>query len=460
MLETLLPTDPVEPVDAAPAAGPVLGGPPVDPLDHAYGRRRARIFRGAVLVIAVVLVIAAAPSDAFTPLAEALAAVSAISAAAWVVGRRRSPGTPFLGPTVTVADVALVTAIVAASGGADSPVRWLLACTPLLWAFTRPKDLRLVIVSGAAGYVAASMPELLTPTADLRRTMAGFFVAYTGAAAAAVLMSAQRRTQHSLLWRMRRMRTELHGQHLARERRHVEDLVGRLHDGSLQLVATVGQDLDDHLAGTDVDLVRSRRLLREAMVEMRTMNASRFDGVVGEADLAAALRKLATRVERRGGPHVVISVGRGVAGRHDGVLQAATRELLANAVKHARASEVGIDVACDAVGRVVLTVTDDGVGIAPRARREAEAAGHTGLRHLERRVAALGGDVRILTGPAGTTTRIRLPGEGPGSGDPGAPTAGEREIVAEPDAAPTERRPLAGRVAHTSRTAGTSRSDR
>ncbi|WP_254897869.1 GAF domain-containing sensor histidine kinase [Kitasatospora sp. NA04385] len=98
-------------------------------------------------------------------------------------------------------------------------------------------------------------------------------------------------------------------------------------------------------------------------------------------------------------------------------LLAALREMLSNTARHARASRVAVEL--DATvhlgedGRplspsptrtgppgVLLTVTDDGVGIPDGGRR-------SGLRNLTRRAEALGGDAWHETGPHGKGTRVR-----------------------------------------------------
>ncbi|MFD7728917.1 sensor histidine kinase [Kitasatospora phosalacinea] len=98
-------------------------------------------------------------------------------------------------------------------------------------------------------------------------------------------------------------------------------------------------------------------------------------------------------------------------------LLAALREMLSNTARHARASRVAVEL--DATvhlgedGRplspapartgppgVLLTVTDDGVGIPDGGRR-------SGLRNLTRRAEALGGDAWHESGPHGKGTRVR-----------------------------------------------------
>ncbi|MFF0414548.1 GAF domain-containing protein [Kitasatospora sp. NPDC004745] len=101
-------------------------------------------------------------------------------------------------------------------------------------------------------------------------------------------------------------------------------------------------------------------------------------------------------------------------------LLAALREMLSNTARHARASRVGVEIdatvhlgdtgrpvsgdpeSLERAGRpgVLLTVTDDGVGIPEGGRR-------SGLRNLTRRAEALGGDAWHEAGPHGRGTRVR-----------------------------------------------------
>jgi signal transduction histidine kinase len=79
------------------------------------------------------------------------------------------------------------------------------------------------------------------------------------------------------------------------------------------------------------------------------------------------------------------------------------RELLSNVARHARASEVTVDVNASA-GEVVLTVTDDGVGISDAP------AGGNGLRNMAARAAELGGAFRVSARAEGGTTAVwRVP---------------------------------------------------
>jgi signal transduction histidine kinase len=87
------------------------------------------------------------------------------------------------------------------------------------------------------------------------------------------------------------------------------------------------------------------------------------------------------------------------------------QEALNNIAKHARASAA--DVRIEASRRhLTLVVSDDGIGLAQRARKR---RGHFGLAGMRARCAAFDGSVKISTGrrddatPArGTTVRARF----------------------------------------------------
>lgn len=132
--------------------------------------------------------------------------------------------------------------------------------------------------------------------------------------------------------------------------------------------------------------------------------------ILGTADLATAIRQLATQLEPNPGYASVEVVGRP---RH---LDSATehhllrivQEAVTNAVKHAEAKrlEVVLEYAADGVR---LTVRDDGRGFRP----DEVASGHGGnfgLPSFRTRAHTVGGSVEIDSRPgAGTTVRVWAP---------------------------------------------------
>jgi len=88
----------------------------------------------------------------------------------------------------------------------------------------------------------------------------------------------------------------------------------------------------------------------------------------------------------------------------------AVQEALSNVARHARATRIGaaLEMADD---RVVLTIQDDGVGfdVAALLRAPASVASGIGLRSIREQAAALGGNVEIESGPAGTKLVVSVP---------------------------------------------------
>jgi signal transduction histidine kinase len=114
---------------------------------------------------------------------------------------------------------------------------------------------------------------------------------------------------------------------------------------------------------------------------------------LGEGGLLAALRGLADRCPLP----VTINVGADVAAdsQRETALFYVCSEALANAIKHAHAGHISIDLRHEPAG-IALVVADDGVG-------GADPGGGTGLRGLADRVAVLDGRIRVESPPEGGT---------------------------------------------------------
>ena len=85
------------------------------------------------------------------------------------------------------------------------------------------------------------------------------------------------------------------------------------------------------------------------------------------------------------------------------------REALHNVLKHARANRVVVRLAPDRAHPDTLSieVTEDGVGLAPDAKRR----GGLGLTSMRERADRMGGWVRMEAAPeGGTRVRVVLPG--------------------------------------------------
>jgi signal transduction histidine kinase len=190
----------------------------------------------------------------------------------------------------------------------------------------------------------------------------------------------------------------------AAERRRIER---NLHDGAQQRLVSVAFTLglarsrlatDPAAAGSA--LAEARTGLTQALDELRRLGQGIHPGILIERGLHAAIAELAITAT------VPVRVAWAAPERLPDAVESTgyyvVAELLANASKHANATEVRVEVAArDAV--LLIRVTDDGTGGADPRRG-------SGLRGLADRVAALDGRLTVAGPPgSGTTIEVELP---------------------------------------------------
>ena len=182
-----------------------------------------------------------------------------------------------------------------------------------------------------------------------------------------------------------------------------ERLSRSIHDGVLQVLAAVRRR-GEQIGGEAADLAR---LAAEQAVALRALMTAAPTTAAGRTDLAATLRLLAT-------PRVQVVTPAGpvrLPTRVADDLAAVVREALANVEAHAGEQArawVTVEEQDDAV---LVTVRDDGAGIAPGRLAAAAGDGHRGVSHSIRgRVHDLGGRVELRTSPgAGTEWELTVP---------------------------------------------------
>lgn len=186
-----------------------------------------------------------------------------------------------------------------------------------------------------------------------------------------------------------------------------EEVARTLHDGVLQTLAVVQR------RSVDPDLVA---LARDQELDLRAFLAGDREPVDGVsagagADLGAALRTVAARVERRDGLRVEVLL---VDDDHPAVgepvvdaLAGAVGEALTNAAKHGAAERATVFVDVDADRHEVFcSVKDDGRGFDPDT--VVEGMGTTAS--IRGRLADVGGRVEIDARPGrGVEVRLRAP---------------------------------------------------
>ncbi|HOF87449.1 MAG TPA: PAS domain S-box protein, partial [Armatimonadota bacterium] len=151
----------------------------------------------------------------------------------------------------------------------------------------------------------------------------------------------------------------------------------------------------------------ARALLASSIQSARTLTFELSPPVLYELGLIAALEWLGEQIQQRHGLRVAVGVAghfRLVSDDHRALLFSIVRELLMNAVKHARASQVTISAEAQA-GTITVAVTDDGVGFDPAAVEE-QRSGY-GLFSIRERLRHFGGTLTITSRP-GAGTRVEL----------------------------------------------------
>lgn len=199
-------------------------------------------------------------------------------------------------------------------------------------------------------------------------------------------------------------------------------LAGLLHDEISQLLAAicmrlhVARDLSRERVRSDLDLCLE--IADQAIAQVRELSLDLSPSMLDDFGLLAALRGYLDRLAERTGLSVNLAVSASLGplpGELETVCFRIIQEALANAVRHASARRVDVELRQDAEA-LWLTIRDDGVGFDPQA--EAPHAGPSrklGLTATRLRVALLGGCFRVESAPSqGTTVRVGLPlGDGP-----------------------------------------------
>jgi signal transduction histidine kinase len=177
-----------------------------------------------------------------------------------------------------------------------------------------------------------------------------------------------------------------------------------LHDGAQARLVAVGMTLGaaEDLIGTSPDAARAllteaRTASAQALAELRNLVRGIHPPVLADRGLADAIRALALDSGLR------VEVAADLAGRPQPPVESAAYfavcELLANVSKHASTRQAWIDLHYER-GMLRVDVADNGAG-------GADPAGGTGLRGIERRVAAFDG-ILALNSPAGGPTVVTL----------------------------------------------------
>jgi PAS domain S-box-containing protein len=231
------------------------------------------------------------------------------------------------------------------------------------------------------------------------------------------------RRSHAELKRRTLQLSRLASQLTLAEQSARKQLASTLHDGLQQLLFSAGITLDQAMTShSQADqgelLQRARAEVKEAMEAARTLSVNLFPPVLHIGGLAAALEWLAERTREQYNVAVrVIAEPRANPEASDVriLLFEGVRELLFNAVKHARVDRVDVNLALGAEDTIQIEVSDEGIGFDPTHTLHREDQLHVGLGlfSIQERLALLGGLLDIQSAPGkGARFRLTLPRTG------------------------------------------------
>lgn len=263
-----------------------------------------------------------------------------------------------------------------------------------------PKNKSLSLVARHPGdIVVLKRPPWWTPAKFLvaASVMAGIIVAIL-LWNAALRVLVERKSREVVKAQARKLETELR---IAERTRLAADL----HDSLSQNLTVIGYQvstakntLGDKDPATTECLDSTAKMIRSCRTDLRRCLWDLRNDVLDETDFAEAIRKTVAPVAeaasiavRFAGPRSAISDSTA-----HGVLNA-VRELVANSVRHGRATKIRISGEVRA-GALNISVRDDGCGFDLRSR-PGQTEGHFGLDGIVERVERLGGTFEIESSP-------------------------------------------------------------
>jgi signal transduction histidine kinase len=272
----------------------------------------------------------------------------------------------------------------------------------------------LCLLGGNRGHAVVAAPPVLADEAPLLLAL-GLACIALGLWAAPWLLRGYGMLARSLLAPSGQAELALRVAHLAQTRADTIDVGAAelrrierdLHDGAqARLVAmgmtldAAGQLLDDDPAAVRALLAEARESSVRALAELRDLVRGIHPPVLADRGLAEAVRALALDAPLR--MHFTSELPGRPSAPVESAAYFAVSELLANVSKHANAAEAWVDLRYHG-GMLRIGVTDDGGGGADPARG-------TGLRGIERRLAAFDGVLAVSSPPGGpTVVNLEIP---------------------------------------------------
>jgi PAS domain S-box-containing protein len=244
--------------------------------------------------------------------------------------------------------------------------------------------------------------------------------AFLSAIANVLADAVERRAAEAEIAEISAARGRLVAQAIDAEDRARRSISEALHDGALQELLAVRNELFAMTGrgGDDDALAATQERLTSIVVHLRDVMSALHPTMLQYGGLEAALLAVVEQERGAGEFEAHVTVDPAAAGLRDELLLSLARELLANASRHARADrvDVGVHLEPDAI---LLRISDDGAGFAAGRVEQALAGGAIGIASCRERVEAVGGSLTVRSAPgAGTLALARIPlGTTPGEPD-------------------------------------------
>jgi signal transduction histidine kinase len=187
--------------------------------------------------------------------------------------------------------------------------------------------------------------------------------------------------------------------------RERDRLLGEMHDGlGAQLIAGLKRAQSKRLSQEDM-----AQILRDCLTDLRLMVDSTAETA---EDLRSALGNLRYRFEQSlidGSVELrwdlsELPEGYQLTPKATLNVLRIVQESLSNSLKYSKASWMGVSATLLSDGRYGLRITDNGVGF-----EEPSNLPGFGLNNMRRRAREMGGEVNVISGPAGTAVALTLP---------------------------------------------------
>jgi len=208
----------------------------------------------------------------------------------------------------------------------------------------------------------------------------------------------------------------LAGEIVRTEQRERQRIARLLHDQIQQLLVATLYGLEgmheSHPARESRETAKKLAdLMRESISVSRSLVSELSHPAFSESDLCTALGWLGAWTKEKHGVAVHVVCGEPVhveTEENRVTLLQSVRELLFNVVKHAGVREARVEVSGTTAGRILVAVSDSGVGFDPAAAlTPGRGAGGIGLFSMRERLDVIGGGMRIQSEP-GRGARIEV----------------------------------------------------